>query len=430
MKKYLKFGLIFSLIYFVFTFILWGISFLLESVLGSINPWISLIGLPVMVLSLFGLVAGMYIIPHQYCNVGFIGCDGLIGIVSTIILNLIFYFLIGALVGLIFEKSKANKKILIFVLAIAAVLIFALIFNKLFISHPPSKKINQQGTNQEQSQNQNQVANWKTYKKESLGFVFQYPEDWFVKDDFVGEAGIINITNYDPVKKQKQFQEEGELKIQISIYGKPEGQRLKDFVSNLTYMESSIKASSIKDINIGGVDGIYSNLNGDQYYLPQSEIKGVLIIIFNHPESKDYFKEYTDKFLSKFKIIKPIQLPVLSPITDKMIASFLENTPDKTVGSMTIKKTLRTDFDDDKREDAAVIVHECQATCYDNIYVFLNRINGLIPVDTSSVPLSKGIDVSLLGSQLEIRTFDLAGSLQTDQMYEVKDSKMVPVAGG
>ncbi|MBI3631492.1 MAG: hypothetical protein HY219_01325 [Candidatus Staskawiczbacteria bacterium] len=156
------------------------------------------------------------------------------------------------------------------------------------------------------NQNTDQTTDWKTYDKTDLGFSFRYPKTWIVNDDLTSNSGVIDISNYDPYKKQDQFLNKGEIKIQINIYKKSANVSLKDFISSFTYMESNIKATSVKDVNIAGINGIFSNLyEGGTYYLPQSSTKGISITIFNHPESRETFKETVDQLLSTFKFTNP-----------------------------------------------------------------------------------------------------------------------------
>lgn len=151
-----------------------------------------------------------------------------------------------------------------------------------------------------------ELADWKTYNETDFGFSFQYPGTWTVDDNLTSNACCLNILNYDPLKKQSEWQEKGEVKIQIANYKKSASVNLKDFVSSQTYMGTSdIKATSVEDVNIAGINGIKSNLQGDGiYYLPQSSTGGVSITIFNHPENKDTFKEIINQLLSTFKLIE------------------------------------------------------------------------------------------------------------------------------
>jgi len=153
---------------------------------------------------------------------------------------------------------------------------------------------------------QNEVASWKTYNENDFGFSFKYPNAWIVNDGLTSTTCCLNIFNYDPLKKQEQFQKKGEIKIQIANYKKSASMSLKEFVSSQTYMESNVKATQVEDIIIAGINGIKSNLIGDgTYYLPQSSTEGISITVFNHPESRDNFRETIDKMLSTFKFTTP-----------------------------------------------------------------------------------------------------------------------------
>lgn len=147
-----------------------------------------------------------------------------------------------------------------------------------------------------------QTAGWKTYTNTQYGFEFKYPKTWTISDDLTLNTCCLDVSNYDPIKKQNERLEKGEVTIQIANYKKSASVSLKDFVSSKTYMESDIKATSVENVNIAGINGIKSNLIGDgTYYLPHSSTEGISIIIFNHSESKNNFKETTNQILSTFK---------------------------------------------------------------------------------------------------------------------------------
>jgi len=150
-----------------------------------------------------------------------------------------------------------------------------------------------------------EVEGWKTYNELDFRFSFKYPATWIVDDGLTINTCCLNIFNYDPVKKQGQFQEKGEVKIQIANYKKSASISLKEFVSYKTYMESNAKATLVEDVKVAGINGIKSNLIGDgTYYLPKSSTEGISIIIFNHPESRETFKGTIDQLLVTFKFTK------------------------------------------------------------------------------------------------------------------------------
>jgi hypothetical protein len=151
-----------------------------------------------------------------------------------------------------------------------------------------------------------QIAGWKTYNETDFGFSFKYPATWIIDDGLTLNTCCLDIFNYDPSKKQGQFQEKGEVKIQIANYKKSVSSGLKEFVSSQTYMESNTKATSVQEVDIAGINGIKSNLIGDGiYYLPRSSTEGISITIFNHPESGETLKETVSQILSTFKFTTP-----------------------------------------------------------------------------------------------------------------------------
>lgn len=152
---------------------------------------------------------------------------------------------------------------------------------------------------------QNQTAGWKTYTNTPYGFEFKYPKTWTISDNLTLNTCCLDISNFDPLKKQNERLEKGEVTIEIASYKKSASISLKDFVSSKTYMKSDIKATSVDNVNIAGINGIKSNLIGDgTYYLPRSSIEGISITIFNHPESKENFKEIINQIISTFKFTK------------------------------------------------------------------------------------------------------------------------------
>lgn len=339
-------------------------------------------------------------------------------IVSILVFSIILFFCIRSA---IFSLRSAEEFKGYPILAILIVLPFFLIFVFIiffliqatvgaYIANYSAIN-NQKSSQQEQSSQNiqtdikqtenNRDSDLKTYKNDKYGFQLNYPKDWELQDisyDFNGASSIVvNVL--------------GKIRYDLPNY-ESVGVR---YILQLQFLNNKVIVTN---------NGFIKS-QGAQYV---DEIPLINSILIGTQEYKE-----AQKIIQSVICLVPLvcELPQwLVPITNNMITSFLENIPDKTVGSMSIKKTLRGDIDNDKREDATIIVYECQATCYDNIYVFLNKDSGLISVDTSNVPLSKNIDVLLFGGQVEVRTFDLGENLQMDQMYEVKDGKLVPVAGG
>lgn len=146
----------------------------------------------------------------------------------------------------------------------------------------------------------NQTADWKTYTNTQYEFEFQYPKGWIINDNLTLNTCCLNVSNYDLLKKQNQFLDNGEIKIQIAHYTKQASITLIDFVASQTYIESSIKATYLENIDIAGIQAVKSNLTGDGiYYLPKSQIEGIAITIFSNPQ--DSFKNTVNQILSTFK---------------------------------------------------------------------------------------------------------------------------------
>lgn len=208
------------------------------------------------------------------------------------------------------QKGISTLVGVVIIIAVAVILfggIFAYqYFATLKANNQPQVQNQQQAINQQTNNNQpaDLTAGWKTYNETDFGFSFKYPNTWIADDNLTLNTCCLNVSNYDPIKKQSQFLEKGEIEIQIADYKKSALTTLKDFVSAMTYMESNIKATSVKEVNIAGIQGIYSNLNGDQYYLPKSPTEGISITIFNHPESKNGFEAIIDQVLSTFKFTR------------------------------------------------------------------------------------------------------------------------------
>jgi hypothetical protein len=154
---------------------------------------------------------------------------------------------------------------------------------------------------QQNNQPADETKDWKIYSETDFGFSFKYPKEWEVYDDLTLNTCCLNITNYGRMKPGRGYLEKGDIKIQFAKYNKSPSISLKDFVFSQTYMESDIKATIVRDIEIAGIKAVYSNLSDDNYYLPINDARGILVYIFNHPESKESFKNIVDKFLSTFK---------------------------------------------------------------------------------------------------------------------------------
>jgi len=298
------------------------------------------------------------------------------------------------------SQRKSYKIIYIIVLA---VLVIAGIGERLLNSNIWNTFFSQKNVQiQQDSIKVGQTAGWRTYTNSEYGYQLQYPDNWQVKDASYTYSQVKNIL----------VNVISGIRNDLPNYQTTPA----EYLLLISFSNNKAIINHNGFVKVGHGRQVVEDVTMTDSYLKSTQ------------EYKD-----AQKIIQSVVCTTPLICylpPELVPITDNMITSFLEDTPDKTIGSMTIKKTLRADFDNNKREDAVVIVHECQATCYDNIYIFLNTQNGILSVDTSNIPLSKGIDVLLQGSLIEVRTFDLAGSLQTDQMYEVRNDKLTPVIGG
>lgn len=295
-------------------------------------------------------------------------------------------------VGIVTNKYEKNKKLnyVFFIIILVLFSIFGSIekfYKRQAVLNPISQdKIAEQATRQN--------ADWKTYKSD-YGFELQYPNDWEIYDTSYTYDGKKNIS----------------VNVSSGVrYDLPGYQSIgARYIIQLQFFNNKVNVTNNE----------FVKAKGSQYV---EEIALTNSLLRSTQEYQD-----AQKIIKTVICAAPLvcALPLeLTPVTDEMITGFFVNS------NPTIKKILRVDFDNDSREDAVVLTHTCGATCYDNVYVFLNKENGITSLDTSSIPLSKSIEISLQGKLLEIKTFDLAGSLQTVQMYEVINNKLTAVVGG
>lgn len=179
------------------------------------------------------------------------------------------------------------------------------IWNRIFHFQQQVQKSETPKTENESKPVTDETAGWKTYNESDFNFSFKYPNSWKVDDGLTAVACCLNLTNSSSTNEVGLSK--GIVKMQFQNYNKPANKTLKDFVASQTYMESNVVATSIKEVNIAGINGIFSNLTADgTYYLPQSSTQGISITIFNHPESREQFKATIDKVLSTFKFTTPV----------------------------------------------------------------------------------------------------------------------------
>ena len=96
-----------------------------------------------------------------------------------------------------------------------------------------------------------------------------------------------------------------------------------------------------------------------------------------------------------------------------------------TAGTMTLRKTLRADFDNDGKQDVVMLLHSCGASCSDHIDVLLNKKDGIIRADNSSSLFAKSIEMSLQGNLIRVDFKNLAGELESSKLVTVKNDTLV-----
>ncbi len=142
-----------------------------------------------------------------------------------------------------------------------------------------------------------QTANWKTYRNEKYGFEVAYPATWFIQDNLSETTCCLNITNTMSLSERPK---PDEVKIQIQRYTKSAATGLREFVVN-----SDSRGTTMENFAISDIQGIKTNALGDGvYFLPQSDMAGVRIIVFGGPETPASIRQQIDKILSTFRFTK------------------------------------------------------------------------------------------------------------------------------
>jgi len=127
MKKSIKYALVLSGIYL-------AISLVGFSLTKIDSPIILLFTIPTIILNIFGILLMPGLLPKELCHPsGFMGCESNTGMIFTIILNVVFYFLIGLLVGRVYSGQKISRNILTYSLVAVFVILFILLLKVLFI---------------------------------------------------------------------------------------------------------------------------------------------------------------------------------------------------------------------------------------------------------------------------------------------------------
>lgn len=134
MKKYLKFGLIFVSIYIGITVIGLGVSFVGNKILGDHNPLTMFVGLPVIIINLFGAFITPNLLPEAVCHRDIIFCTSPFGIAFLVASNIIFFFLMGVIISMFFSNDNGERnKILKYVFLAIFLVVFGIVFKALFL---------------------------------------------------------------------------------------------------------------------------------------------------------------------------------------------------------------------------------------------------------------------------------------------------------
>jgi hypothetical protein len=157
---------------------------------------------------------------------------------------------------------------------------------------------NQQAQNSQQQQPADE-ADWSTYTNSAVGFSFQYPINWFVKNNLTSKTCCLDITNSQTVSDNLLS---GQIKIQVQKYVKSASQPLEAFAS--VPNELTGKIPKVEQLIIAGVNGVKSDAIGEGiYYLPKSSTEGLSIIIFSNPSNKSELQATYQQIISTFKFI-------------------------------------------------------------------------------------------------------------------------------
>jgi len=109
MNNILKKGLLLLLIYILVTLAAGIINYLLKIFFGADTPLVILVGIPTILINLFGIFFAPILLPAATCHPsGFMGCESLFGGVFIIFLNALFYFLLGAILGILFQHKGSR----------------------------------------------------------------------------------------------------------------------------------------------------------------------------------------------------------------------------------------------------------------------------------------------------------------------------------
>ncbi len=155
---------------------------------------------------------------------------------------------------------------------------------------------------------------WVTYKDSSLGFSFEYPQNWHIDGpEKMNKGSRVSITvrNYDDVMT-KADKTVDQLKIDIEARDLPDSMsNLDDWVSkyrdpNIAGLESSFSLTPIKNLEVNGVPGVRWVQTAEM--IPQ----GNVIVGFVKGKKLYVLSAYpaTSKYVSTFdRIIASFQFP-------------------------------------------------------------------------------------------------------------------------
>jgi hypothetical protein len=161
------------------------------------------------------------------------------------------------------------------------------------------KALEAQKAAEEQIKNQEETADWKTYRNEKYGYEIKYPKDWYV---IIGElpcAGCSALYEFEPNNKPEPGG------IQISVTGSTTWDVAKE------NLERIIDGKS-EDIVIDGVPAIKREGKATKYnvYIPQEGTNIEGIILMRNYRVYDFFTTKEDlqifnQMLFTFKFAEP-----------------------------------------------------------------------------------------------------------------------------